>query len=238
MLRGSEGRQVMNRMAELPLIDMPIVEPRTLRAGEGTGDGISRAIDVVGAAAIVVFLFPVLMLVAFLVFATDPGPVLFAHRRYGKGGRTFFCLKFRTMSLNAEEQLKELLARDPAARAEWDRDHKLRKDPRVTVIGNFLRRSSLDELPQLFNVLRGEMSLVGPRPIVETELYRYGRYIAYYFRVRPGITGLWQISGRNNTTYRRRVAIDVLYSQRKSPSLDTRILLLTLPCVALSRGAY
>lgn len=238
MLRGSEGRPVMNRMANLPLMDVPIVRRRTLHERGGTGDGVSRAIDVVGAAAIVVFLFPVLMLVAFLVFMTDPGPVLFAHRRYGKGGRTFFCLKFRTMSLNAEEQLKELLARDPVVRAEWDRDHKLRKDPRVTVIGNFLRRSSLDELPQLFNVLRGEMSLVGPRPIVETELYRYGRYIAHYFRVRPGITGLWQISGRNNTTYRRRVAIDVLYSQRKSPSLDTRILLLTLPCVALSRGAY
>ena len=227
----------MNRMADLPL-DVPIVGPRPLRERVGRGDGVSRAIDVVGAAAIVIFLFPVLMLVALLVFMTDPGPVLFAHRRYGKGGRTFFCLKFRTMSLNAEEQLEDLLARDPVARAEWHRDHKLREDPRVTVIGNFLRRSSLDELPQLFNVLRGEMSLVGPRPIVETELYRYGRYVQHYFRVRPGITGLWQVSGRNNTTYRRRVAMDVIYSQRKSPALDTRILLLTLPCVALSKGAY
>lgn len=228
----------MNGMADLPFTDMRTARGDARHRREMVDGGIGRMIDIVGAVAIIVFLFPVLMLVAFMVFATDPGPVLFAHQRFGKGGRTFFCLKFRTMALNAEAQLQELLAQDPVSRAEWSRDHKLRNDPRVTFIGNFLRRSSLDELPQLFNVLRGEMSLVGPRPIVALELTRYGRYIEYYFRVRPGITGLWQISGRNNTTYRRRVAIDVVYSKQKNPVLDARILLLTLPCVAFGKGAY
>ena len=208
-------------------------------AGSPLGGGaVARAIDVAIAFALVVCLLPVLAGVALLVFVTDPGPVLFSHTRKGKGGQSFKCLKFRSMVLDADLKLHELLARDPAARAEWDRDHKLRIDPRITRIGAFLRRSSLDELPQLFNVLRGDMSLVGPRPIVEAEVARYGRYIHYYYRVRPGVTGLWQVSGRNNTTYRRRVALDVMYTRRKSTGLNFKIMMMTLPSVFASKGAF
>ncbi len=191
-------------------------------------------------AAIFLLLFfaPLMLAVALAVFVQDGGPIIFAHRRLGRGGRFFSCLKFRSMATDAQTRLHLLLAANPEARAEWDRDHKLRNDPRITRLGDFLRRSSLDELPQLFNVLRGEMSLVGPRPIVEAEARRYGRRIRHYCSVRPGITGLWQVSGRNDTSYRRRVAIDVVYSRNKSLLLDARILLMTIPAVLLRRGSY
>ena len=190
------------------------------------------------ASLLLAFFAPLMFAVAVAVFLQDGGPVIFAHRRLGRDGRFFACLKFRSMATDAQARLNHLLAADPEARAEWERDHKLRNDPRITRLGDFLRRSSLDELPQLFNVLRGEMSLVGPRPIVEGEACRYGRRIADYCSVRPGITGLWQVSGRNNTSYRRRVAIDVVYSRRKSLILDARILLMTIPAVLLRRGSY
>jgi lipopolysaccharide/colanic/teichoic acid biosynthesis glycosyltransferase len=141
------------------------------------------------------------------------------------------------MVSDADVRLVQLLAESAQAREEWARDHKLRRDPRITPIGSFLRRSSLDELPQLFNVLKGEMSLVGPRPIVHSEIERYGRYFREYCRVRPGITGLWQISGRSNVSYRRRVALDVTYVRSKSLVLDIKILALTLPCVLVARGS-
>ena len=189
------------------------------------------------AAALIVFFAPLMLAVAVAVFVQDGGPVIFAHQRVGRNGRPFACLKFRSMAIDAQARLQHLLAVDAEARAEWARDHKLRNDPRITRLGDFLRRSSLDELPQLFNVLRGEMSLVGPRPIVEAEASRYGRRIVHYCSVRPGITGLWQVSGRNNTSYRRRVAIDVVYSRRKSLNLDIRILLMTIPAVLLRRGS-
>jgi exopolysaccharide production protein ExoY len=142
------------------------------------------------------------------------------------------------MAVDAEARLSELLKNDPVARLEWDRDHKLKNDPRITPIGNFLRKSSLDELPQLFNVLIGEMSLVGPRPIVIGEVARYGRYFQQYCSVRPGITGLWQISGRNDVTYRRRVAMDVTYARAQSYGLNMRILVGTVPSVLFARGSY
>jgi len=142
------------------------------------------------------------------------------------------------MVVDSEQRLKELLASNPDARAEWARDFKLRRDPRITPIGNFLRKTSIDELPQLLNVLRGEMSIVGPRPIVEGEIERYGRYFADYSRVKPGITGLWQVSGRNNVHYRRRVALDVTYARNKSLALDLRILAMTVPAVLLAKGSY
>ena len=194
--------------------------------------------DVCVALVALAFFLPLMMLIAALIFVSDPGPIFFAHRRIGKGGRHFHCLKFRSMAVDAERRLAELLASDPVARAEWARDHKLRHDPRITPIGAFLRKSSLDELPQLFNVLRGQMSLVGPRPIVDAEAMRYGRYFAHYCSVRPGITGLWQVSGRNNTSYRRRVAIDVAYSRSRSAVLDMKILAMTVPSVVLARGSY
>lgn len=185
-----------------------------------------------------IFFLPLMLVVALAVFVTNPGPVIFAQRRIGRGGRHFRCLKFRTMAVDAEQRLAGLLATDPQARIEWARDHKLRDDPRITTIGHFLRKSSLDELPQLINVLLGDMSLVGPRPIVDAEAKRYGHYFAEYCRVRPGITGLWQISGRNDVSYRRRVAFDVAYSRSRSMMFDTRILFATIPSVLKARGSY
>ncbi|NIJ08058.1 lipopolysaccharide/colanic/teichoic acid biosynthesis glycosyltransferase [Sphingomonas vulcanisoli] len=192
----------------------------------------------IGSLGLLVFLAPLMIIVAALVFLTNPGPVIFGHRRIGRHGQSFKCLKFRSMVVDAESRLEHLLASDAEARLEWERDHKLRNDPRITSIGSFLRRTSLDELPQLFNVLIGEMSLVGPRPIVEAEVQRYGRYFGYYKQVRPGITGMWQVGGRNNTTYRRRVALDVLYARTSSVGLYCKILLATVPSVLAARGSY
>ncbi|MFS0737024.1 sugar transferase [Sphingomonas sp. 1P06PA] len=186
----------------------------------------------------IVLLAPVFLLIALFVVAIDPGPILFAQRRLGHGGRSFRCFKFRTMAVDAEARLAELLRNDPLAAAEWARDQKLRNDPRIVGIGRLLRKSSLDELPQLFNVLRGEMSLVGPRPIVEAEIVRYGHYYTNYCAVRPGITGLWQISGRNMVSYRRRVACDVAFARALDLRLYFRILLMTVPSVLLVRGSY
>lgn len=197
-----------------------------------------RILDIGVASCALIFLAPLMLVVACLVYLVDPGPIFFAHRRMGKDGMTFPCLKFRSMVTDAEARLQHLLASDPEARAEWARDYKLRCDPRITPIGNFLRKSSIDELPQLFNVLRGEMSIVGPRPIVEGEIERYGRYFSEYSRVKPGITGLWQVSGRNNVSYRRRVALDVSYARNKSVVLDLRILALTVPAVFMARGSF
>jgi exopolysaccharide production protein ExoY len=198
----------------------------------------TRLIDTTLSLIGLIFLAPLLLLIAALVAVTDPGPVFFGHMRIGRNGRLFRCWKFRSMAVDAEQLLRELLERDPEARLEWERDHKLRKDPRITAIGQFLRKSSLDELPQLFNVLCGEMSLVGPRPIVMDEARRYGRYFADYCRVRPGITGLWQVSGRNNISYRRRVALDVSYIRSKNVGTDMAILLLTVPRVLFAKGSY
>jgi len=187
---------------------------------------------------ILLFFLPVLALVAAAVALQDGGPVIFAHQRLGRNGKPFLCYKFRSMRVDAEARLAEVLAADPAAREEWARDHKLRRDPRVTPLGDFLRRSSLDELPQFFNVLRGEMSLVGPRPIVEAERSKYGRRFLHYCAVKPGITGLWQISGRNDVAYRTRVALDTCYAMNKSLGLDLYILVMTVPSVLRARGCY
>ncbi len=195
-----------------------------------------RLLDMVVAATALVLLLPILLLIAFVVWAQDGGSPIFAHRRIGRGGKAFPCLKFRSMVVNSDERLRQVLATDPAAAAEWARDHKLRDDPRITWIGKLLRKSSLDEVPQLFNVLVGQMSLVGPRPIVEAEVARYGRYFQHYCSVRPGITGLWQVSGRNDVSYRRRVALDTIYSRTKSFTTDLFILQRTLPAVISAKG--
>ena len=197
----------------------------------------ARSLEVALSLAILIFFAPLMLLVAVLIKLGDGGAVLFAHPRIGRGGAPFNCLKFRSMVPDAEARLQALLASDPEARAEWERDHKLTRDPRITALGEFLRRSSLDELPQLFNVLRGEMSLVGPRPIVQAEVARYRRYFTLYCQVRPGITGLWQISGRNDVSYRRRVALDVVYARSRCVGLYFRILLATAPAVLGRRGA-
>lgn len=187
------------------------------------------------AVTLLVLLLPLLLVIAIGVRLSGR-QIFFAHERIGLNGKPFKCLKFRTMRVDAEQALAKLLAEDEAARAEWERDFKLKNDPRITRFGAFLRKTSLDELPQLFNVVRGEMSLVGPRPVVAEELSRYGRYARYYLATRPGMTGLWQVSGRNNTSYRRRVAMDCTYVRRRSLALDIRILIKTAVVVIGSRG--
>jgi exopolysaccharide production protein ExoY len=197
-----------------------------------------RGFDIVLALAALIFVLPLMVLVALAIFVCDRGPILFFHRRIGRGGKSFYCWKFRSMATDAEARLAALLAADAAAQREWALDHKLRNDPRVTRIGAFLRRSSLDELPQLFNVLQGHMSLVGPRPIVDAEISRYGRRFRHYCAVKPGITGLWQISGRNDVDYRTRVALDCLYTKTLCPTLYVWIVMLTIPAVITRKGSY
>ena len=215
-----------------------IAPPRRRAVFPDAGGGASRGLDLIIALAAIIFTLPLLIVIFLAIQAQDGGPAIFAHERVGRGGRTFKCLKFRSMVLDAEARLGEVLRTDPAARAEWTRDHKLRVDPRITRVGDFLRRSSLDELPQLFNVLRGEMSIVGPRPIVVAEIPRYGRRFDAYRAVRPGITGLWQVSGRNDVSYRRRVAMDAFYARNKSLAWDLKLLLLTVPAVLFGNGSY
>jgi exopolysaccharide production protein ExoY len=209
-----------------------------IQTGASINDALIRVIDIIGALFILIMALPIMVMIALAVKLTSPGPVLFAHHRVGRHGRHFACLKFRTMAVDADAQLQALLDRDPAARAEWQKSQKLRRDPRVTSIGRFLRRTSLDELPQLFTVLGGDMSLVGPRPIVASEIERYGRHFAIYCKVRPGLTGLWQVQRHAGTSYRRRVAFDVAYARGRSPQLNLVILARTVPAVLSGRGAW
>lgn len=198
---------------------------------------LKRYFDFVGALLLLIILALPLLYIALLI-RRDGGPAIFAHKRAGRSGTKFSCFKFRTMHVDAEQHLRELLTRDPTARAEWARDYKLRNDPRLTRVGKFLRRTSLDELPQLFNVIRGEMSLVGPRPIVLAELERYGNNVDYLLMVRPGMTGLWQISGRSDTSYDTRVYLDTWYVKNWSLWYDIAILFKTIKVVYRSKGAY
>lgn len=199
---------------------------------------LGRTFDIaVSFIAILIFL-PFLILTALAIRLSGPGPMLFVQQRVGRDGKLFPCLKFRTMVVNSQDILSDLLASSPAARVEWDRDQKLRNDPRITPIGALLRKSSLDELPQLFNILAGHMSIVGPRPIVEAEIQRYGARFGAYCSVRPGLTGLWQVSGRNNVSYEARVRLDALYAMRKSTLYDVAICFRTVPAVLMSRGVY
>lgn len=186
---------------------------------------------------LILFLGPLLIIISMLI-KLDGGSVLFGHTRVGENGKLFRCWKFRSMVPNAADVLAQVLATDPEARAEWARDFKLRNDPRVTRVGRFLRKTSLDELPQLFNVLCGEMSLVGPRPIVSAEVDRYGAAFLDYVACRPGITGLWQVSGRNDVDYASRVALDRQYVRSWSFLSDMRILFKTPLVVVRRSGAY
>jgi Undecaprenyl-phosphate galactose phosphotransferase WbaP len=172
-----------------------------------------------------------------LVKLDSPGPAFYGHRRLGEGGKHFRCWKFRTMHTDAEQRLDEYLQGNPNLRAEWKQNFKLRDDPRVTRIGRFLRKTSLGELPQLWNVLRGQMSLVGPRPIVDAEVPRYGTVYELYQRIRPGISGLWQVSGRSDTNHAQRVKLDAYYVHNWSVWLDLVVLASTLRCVVPGQGA-
>lgn len=198
---------------------------------------LSRALDILIASVALVFFLPMFLIIAIAIKCADPGPVFFRQRRIGLGGQAFGCWKFRTMVVDAEARLEKILQSDPQAAREWAEHQKLTNDPRVTALGNFLRRSSLDELPQLFNVLMGEMSIVGPRPIVEAEAERYGQHFALYCLVRPGITGLWQISGRSDVRYFERVLLDVRYVSSRSMMRDIKIIVLTVPSVLAARGS-
>lgn len=183
-------------------------------------------------------LVPLLLSIALLIKLTSRGPILFADTRVGRGGKTFRCYKFRTMYQNADQQLQMLLE-DRAIRHEWKERRKLRCDPRVTPVGYWLRRSSLDELPQFWNVFMGDMSLVGPRPVTPEEIYTlYGVSASKILRVRPGLTGLWQTSGRSRTSYMQRIALDEQYVEQRSLLLDAKILVKTIPAVLSLRGAY
>jgi exopolysaccharide production protein ExoY len=197
-----------------------------------------RLVDIVLAISGIVLLAPLLIICFIATVLMSPGPALFRHRRVGFKGKYFDCLKFRTMVQDAPERLHRLLDSDPLAAAEWAATRKLRHDPRVTAIGTILRKSSLDELPQLFNVLKGDMSIVGPRPVTDEELIRYSSAINAYLACRPGITGLWQVSGRSTTTYDKRIACDTFYARNWSMSLDAKILIVTIPAVLISDCAY
>ncbi len=236
--------------ALLPQMDgLPVVGSRQTYLGRETvmvsyrnnlrkpvARAVKMAFDVAAASAALVVLAPVMLIVAALV-GMDGGPVFFGHKRIGAQGRVFRCLKFRSMVTDSDAALQRLFERDPAAAEEWAATHKLRNDPRVTWIGRILRKTSLDELPQLFNVLRMEMSLVGPRPIVSLEIPKYAEDIAYYYETRPGITGLWQVSGRSDTTYAQRVRLDSWYVKNWTLWQDISIIARTIPAVLSGRGA-
>jgi exopolysaccharide production protein ExoY len=209
-----------------------------LRSGGPIGMTPKRSMDVFLAISGILLLAPLLIICYFATVLTSPGPALFRHRRVGFNGKYFDCLKFRTMVTDAPERLRRLLESDALAAAEWAASRKLKNDPRVTAIGAILRKSSLDELPQLFNVLRGDMSIVGPRPVTDEELERYSTSVGAYLACRPGITGLWQVSGRSSTTYDKRVVCDTFYAHNWSIALDAKILIVTLPSLLASDSAY
>lgn len=197
-----------------------------------------RAFDLVGAILLIGLFAPLFLVLALWIRAADGGPAIFGHWRVGRDGRRFRCYKFRSMVPDAQQILHDYLVRHPDAMAEWNASFKLRTDPRVTPFGAFLRKSSLDELPQLFNVLLGDMSLVGPRPIVWQELEKYGAARRYYLSIRPGITGLWQVKGRSDTSYEARVEFDRHYVMHWNFWTDIYIVAATLPAVLMRRGAY
>ena len=199
---------------------------------------IKRALELFVVCIGGLILLPFLLIIAFLVKITSPGPVLYGHKRVGLGGKEFRAFKFRSMVMDADKQLQKLLASDPALREEWDKSQKLKNDPRVTKVGKLLRRTSFDEWPQLLNILKGEMSLVGPRPVTVEETKKYGENFLRIFSVKPGLTGLWQISGRSDTDYMERIAYDTYYLQSWSVWLDLWIIYRTPGQMIWGKGAY
>lgn len=202
------------------------------------GGRSKRAFDFVAGVAALILLAPLLILLSLLIYVLDGGPVMIRHTRIGSRGSKFGCFKFRSMVTNGDEVLRAHLAANPAALEEWSKTRKLSDDPRVTPLGRILRKTSLDELPQLFNIISGEMSFVGPRPIVEEEILRYGTAFQDYARARPGLTGHWQVSGRSDIAYDTRVALDQEYVANWSFGRDIAIILMTIPVVIKARGVY
>mgnify|MGYP003341700516 CR=1 FL=1 len=222
------------------------VRPRLLRSDElialqsRRSRLIKRSGDIVFSLAVLALGSPVFLALALLVKLSSKGPVFYVQQRVGRDFLSFGCIKFRTMRPDADRILARILAESPELQEEFRKDFKLRNDPRITPIGRFLRRSSLDELPQFLNVLRGQMSVVGPRPIVRQELPRYGKQMEEVLAVRPGLTGLWQVSGRNNLSYRQRVRLDLRYARHRSLRMDLLIILRTVAVILdpRDRGAY
>lgn len=212
--------------------------PETAAPKRKPSDALKRLMDLCICVPLAIVALPGLLALAYMIRRDDPGPSLFIQERRGRNGQLFRCWKFRTMIMDADKKLEEVLASDPLLRRQWEEKQKLENDPRVTRLGAFLRKSSLDELPQLYNIIRGEMSIVGPRPITPGEAERYGDKIGHYDEVRPGIVGLWQISGRSDTSYVKRVELDVTYSAERSFSKDVEILFRAIPAVLCRKGAY
>jgi exopolysaccharide production protein ExoY len=221
--------------------DLPDITDMSRRFGDAkavVGGQAKRCFDIAAAATALLLLLPFFCLIAIAIRLMDPGPVLFRHRRIGSKGKPFDCLKFRTMVIDADRVLGHYLAENRRAALEWQQKHKLTDDPRTTPLGTVLRKTSVDELPQLINILKGEMSIVGPRPIVAAEVPKYGPYIAHYFCARPGLTGPWQVSGRNDVDYDRRVTLDRDYVERWSFRRDLGIIVRTVRVVLTARGCY
>ena len=217
---------------------LPAVE--IIRNQSRSGRTLKRIGDIVFSLIVLTLGSPIFILIAILVKLSSPGSVFYIQKRVGRNYREFGCIKFRTMYKDADDLLPNLLEKYPLMRKEFENDFKLRQDPRITKLGRFLRRSSLDELPQFFNVLKGEMSVVGPRPIVSNEIIKYSLFMEEVISVRPGLTGLWQVSGRNNLSYKKRVELDFFYARNRNFLLDLEIIILTLGVLLfpMDRGAF
>ena len=217
---------------------LPAVE--IIRNQSRSGRTLKRIGDIVFSLIVLTLGSPIFILIGILVKLSSPGSVFYIQKRVGRNYREFGCIKFRTMYKDADDLLPNLLERYPLMRKEFEKDFKLRQDPRITKLGRFLRRSSLDELPQFFNVLKGEMSVVGPRPIVSNEIIKYSLFMEEIISVRPGLTGLWQVSGRNNLSYKKRVELDLFYARNRNFLLDLEIIILTLGVLLfpMDRGAF
>jgi lipopolysaccharide/colanic/teichoic acid biosynthesis glycosyltransferase len=217
---------------------LPAVE--IIRNQSRSGRTLKRIGDIFFSLIVLTLGSPIFILIAILVKLSSPGSVFYIQKRVGRNYREFGCIKFRTMYKDADDLLPNLLEKYPLMRKEFEKDFKLRQDPRITKLGRFLRRSSLDELPQFFNVLKGEMSVVGPRPIVSNEIIKYSLFMEEVISVRPGLTGLWQVSGRNNLSYKKRVELDLLYARNRNFLLDLEIIILTLGVLLfpMDRGAF
>ncbi len=218
-------------------VGIPIIELKKTPL-EGWGRIYKRFVDLLGSFLALILLSPLFLILAILINIDSPGPVFFKHKRIGRGGKTFYLYKFRTMIKNAEEILKEKLKSDSEFKKQFEKEYKLKDDLRVTKLGKILRKTSLDELPQFINVLKGEISLVGPRPIVKDELEKYGRHKEHLLVLKPGITGLWQVSGRTDLSYEERINLDIHYVQNWSLWLDFKIMLKTIPAILKKQGAY
>jgi exopolysaccharide production protein ExoY len=223
-----------------PCIAPPIAQRRTTPTSVARrfSNGIKYVLDLVLASTSLILLFPMILMVVAILFVVQGRPVFIAHKRIGKNGVMFQCFKFRSMVNDAQTVLAHHLASDPQLRAEWNATRKLQNDPRVTPLGQFMRKSSIDEIPQLLNIVCGQMSLVGPRPIVASEAELYGPNLGHYTEVRPGLTGLWQVSGRSDTSYVARVELDVRYVTERTTWGDIAIMFKTIPAVLHSRGSY